>query len=123
MSLLLDSPANTAKLDSEMRYWLPMLKDPVSGHRDGTFNLPMTYSQVATETMKFYNSFMDDLGAELLQKNADQLYPKGSGAAELLYLQRVERHTRRHRAEGRQRLGCIPRPEPPVRRSSPTMVT
>lgn len=81
---LLDAPDNVGQLDSEMRYWLPFLSVPTSGHREETIKLPRTSAEVGTQVMAYYDRFIDAMSQELLQKNSDTLFPRGSGSAQLL---------------------------------------
>lgn len=83
---LLDAPENVGQLDSEMRYRLPFLSVPTSGHREKTIELPRTYAEVGTEVMAFSDDFIDAMCKELLQKNPDTMFPRGDGAAQLLQL-------------------------------------
>lgn len=83
---LLDAAENVGQLDWEMRYWLPFLSVPTSGHREATIKLPRTYAEVGMEVMAFHDDFIDAMCKELLQKSPDTMFPRGSGAAQLLQL-------------------------------------
>lgn len=80
---LLDAP-QTGELESETRYWLPFLSEPTSGQHEQTIAMPVTYAQFADEAMSFSAKQTDELTASLLAKNADGLFPRGEGAAQLL---------------------------------------
>ncbi len=83
---LLDAPENVGYFDSEMRYWLPFLSVPTSGHREETIELPRTYAQVGAQAVAYFDRFIDAMRDDLLQRSPDTMFPRGNGSAQLLQL-------------------------------------
>jgi serine protease Do len=83
---LLDAPADVAELEGELRYWLPFFQESATGRREEDVPLPKTFAEFAQASNAFWDRFYDELNAEIRQKHADALFPRGEGSTQLLYL-------------------------------------
>ena len=82
---LLDAP-EAGHLDTEMWYALPVVDLRESDRRKLDFPLPKSLAEVGAISTEFFEQLHDDLSTELKRKHAATLFPNGSGAAQLFYV-------------------------------------
>ena len=85
ISLILDAPDNVATLEGEGTYWLPVMDSKESGQTEGKVGLPKPYAVLAKEINAFWEGFYGKLHDDLLRKNADSIFPRGTGSQQLLH--------------------------------------
>lgn len=85
IGLLLDAPQGVAILGRNAGYHLPIFNARQSGRFEAQIDLPKGFDEFATEVLKVEREYYFGLRDELLSKNADTLFPRGTGSTRLLY--------------------------------------
>lgn len=85
ISEVLNAPDNVAAIDERLPYRLGIFDTTLNNIFKGQFSLPLSLADFSASYRKLENAYIDEQLKQLLAKDPDKLFPRGSGSARLLH--------------------------------------
>lgn len=86
ISEVLSAPDDIAEIDERVPYQLGIVDTTLNNIFKGRFSLPLSLADFSVSYRKLENAYIDEQLKQLLAKDPDKLFPRGSGSARFLHV-------------------------------------